>query len=372
MKNLIKLQRELSSKREEMRTLLVMADTETRSLNDAEKAKFDELRSQADELKDTISRHESLEAEEERSLSNVSESNGKYEMPTDAELRSFLLNDEVSSRSMDTSTTSDTMIPQVQRQIMIALRDQSPIRRLAANKTTSTHEYQLPVQINGATVVEAAENDVRGETGTPTLTMAVATLSEIYAQPKVSQHLLDMNAGFDIQGFVNQSVSDAYADQEGVKFADVLNNAIESTGVFEFGKIRTETLTSLSDVDQLRAATKKVLLKYRNKSAWLMPEAQLTALEELKDTDGKPLVGTVENGGSKRFLGYPVEVCEELTDGAIYFGDFNRAMFTVDHTGSMGSVVDRVTEKGQVKYYSYIYSAAALADHKALLKLKTV
>ena len=33
-----------------------------------------------------------------------------------------------------------------------------------------------------------------------------------------------------------------------------------------------------------------------------MPEAELTTLEELKDGDGKPLVGTVEKGGFKTFL----------------------------------------------------------------------
>ncbi|WP_413693950.1 phage major capsid protein [Psychromonas sp. KJ10-2] len=372
MKNLIKLQRELAGLRTEMRNLLTVADEETRSLNEAEKSKFDELRNKADGLKETITRHEALEHEEERSLSNVAEQTSKHEMPTDTELRNFLLRDEVSTRSMDTSTTSDVMIPEVQRQIMMALRDRSPIRRLAANKTTSTHEYQLPVQINGASVAEAAENDTRGETSTPTLTMATATLSEVYAQPKVSQQLLDMNAGFDIQGFVNQSVADAYADKEGQKFADVLNNATASAGAFVFGEIRTEDVPSVTYgatyVSSIRSLTKTVKQAIRKNATFLVSPDVLTYWEDLVDKDDKPMVGTVEGGGSKRFLGYPVEECEELAEGSLYFGDFNRGMFTVDHTSSMGSVVDRVTEKGQVKYYSYIYSAAALADHKALVK----
>lgn len=367
--NIIKLRRELEAKREEMRTLLTTAESETRSLNDVEKAKFDELKNSAEELKETIGRAESLEESETRSLDKLEQR--KFAEPTVEELRSFLLHDEVSERSMDTGSTGDVMIPEVNRQIMMTLHDDSPIRRLAMNKTTSVRDYSQPIQINGATVAEAAENDVRGETGTPSLTLATATLTEVYAMPKVSQHLLDLNSGFDIAGFVNQSVADAYSEQENQKFADVLNDATESADTPTFGQITTLTLTSLSDVDELRTATKKLSRKYRKRSAWLMPEAQLTALEELKDADNKPLVGTVEKGGSKQFLGYTVEVCEELTDGAMYFGDFNRGMFTVDHTGSMGSVVDRVTEKGQVKYYSYIYSAAALADHKALLKLKT-
>lgn len=365
--NIIKLRRELEAKREEMRSLLITAENETRSLDDTEKAKFDELKKSAEELKETINRAESIEQTDTRALNDMDQRS--YQEPTLEELRALLLHDEISERSMDTSSTGDVMIPEVNRQIMTALHNDSPIRRLAANKTTSVREYSQPVQINGATVAEAAENDERGETGTPSMALATATLTEVYAQPKVSQQLLDLNSGFDIAGFVNQSVADAYSDQENQKFADVLNNAPVSETTPEFGKITGLAIASLSDVDALRTATKALARKYRKNSVWLMPEAQLTALEELKDADDKPLVGTVENGGSKQFLGYTIEVCEELTDGAIYFGDFNRGMFTVDHTGSMGSVVDRVTEKGQVKYYSYIYSAAALADHKALLKL---
>ena len=135
-------------------------------------------------------------------------------------------------------------------------------------------------------------------------------------------------------------------------------------------KFTQAILTSLADVDELRSATKLIKRKYRKAATWLMPEAELTTLEELKDGDGKPLVGTVEKGGFKTFLGYPVEVCEELSAGAIYFGDFKRGMAVVDHTSGGGAVVDRVTEKGQVKYYSYQYSAAMLVDHKALVKLK--
>ncbi|MBD1388431.1 phage major capsid protein [Neiella sp. HB171785] len=364
-----KLRAALAAKTNELRGIVAAAEAETRSMTTAESEQFAALKAECEQLQSTIEAAESVE------LRDVGDAAGgesrTFEMPTDAELRAFLLNDEISERSMDTGNTNDVMIPEVQRQIMTALTDNSPIRRLAMNKTTGTHEYQLPVQLNGATVAEAAENDARGETATPTLAMASATLSEVYAQPKVSQHLLDMNSGFDIQGFVNQAVSTAYSESENQRFADVLNDATLNAGAFEFGKIRSETVTGLNDVDALRAFTKTLKRAYRSKSVWLVSEDVLTGWESLKDADGKPLVGSVENGGSTRFLGYAVDVCEELTAGSCYFGDFNRGMFTVDHTGAMGSVVDRVTEKGQVKYYSYIYSAAGLADHKALLKAVT-
>lgn len=361
------LRAKLAQKTDELRSIVNLATEETRSMTSEESEQFNTLKAECADFQATI---EAAEAVEQRSLESAVAGNTevKKEMPTDAELRALLLHDEVSERSMNTSNTGDVMIPEVQRQIMAAVTTDSPIRRLAANKTTTTHEYQLPVQINGATVAEAAENDARGETATPTLQMATATLSEIYAQPKISQHLLDLNSGFDIQGFVNGSVATAYSEKENLRFADVLNHATLSASAFEFGKIRSETVSSLSGVDALRTFTKTLKRRYRSRSVWLVSEDVLTGWEELKDADNKPLVGSVEDGGAKKFLGYTVEVCEELNADSCYFGDFNRGMFTVDHTGSMGAVVDRVTEKGQVKYYSYIYSAAALADHKALVK----
>ncbi|BCZ99962.1 phage major capsid protein [Vibrio cholerae] len=367
--NIIELRRALDAKRKEMKTMLESAQ-ENRSVDF--QTKFDVLKAEAESLKFSLNELEQLEAEEQRTLETHSGSETrKFEMPTETELRSLLLHDEISKRSMDTSNTGDVMIPEVQRTIMKTLTDDSPIRQLADHKTTSVQTYQIPVQINGATVAEAAENDARGETGTPTLKMANATLTETYAQPKVSQQLLDMNSGFDIIGFVSGAVSDAYSEHENQKFADVLNDATLTNGAFTFGTIRSVTITSLSDVDEIRKFTKTLKQTYRKKASFLVSEDVLTAWEELKDADNKPLVGSVENGGSKTFLGYPVSVCEELNTGSLYFGNFKRAMAVVDHTGSMGAIIDRVTEKGQVKYYSYIYSAAMLVDHKAMAKAVT-
>ena len=336
--NIIDLRRQLDDKRAEMRSLLESGSNGSSEFKD----KFEILRNEAEAIKFNVEQLELLEVEEKRSMEEFNSGSElhKFEMPTDEELRSFLLNDNISNRSMDTSNTSDTVIPEVQRQIMKTLTENSPIRLLSDHKTTSVAEYKIPVQINGASVAEAAENDARGETSTPTLTMVSATLTETYAQPKVSQHLLDLNSGFDIQGFVNGAVADAYSEHENQKFADVLNNATLSTGAFVFGQIRTEDVDRYNyptvHLNDVRALIKTLKQSQRKKAVFLISEDVLTDWEQMVDKDDKPLVGTVEEGCSKKFLGYPVYVCDELDEGSLYFGNFKRAMAVIDHTGSMG------------------------------------
>ncbi|CAM2808429.1 phage major capsid protein [Vibrio mytili] len=371
MEHLIKLRRELDEKRSQMKEILSSAETESRSLNQAEKTQFDELRAQADDLKETITRVETLEAEEMRSLSDGSGNQDKA-APTSEELRSLLADGVVTERAMTTVNTGEVMIPEVTRNIMRLLKEDSPIRRLANHHTTSVHQFEIPVQMSKATVERVSdETTTRNGTDTPTLDMAQITLGEVSALPKVSNRLLDLNSGFDIEGFVNGSVADAFSEDENARFADVLNNATESADAFDtIGTINTQSLTTLTNIDELRDFTKKLPRKYRKHGSWLMTESQLTELEKLKDADNKPLIGSIEGSGVSTLFGFAIEVDDNLTADTFYFGDFSRGMAVVDHTMGVYHQVDKITEKGQTKFHSYIYSGAGLVDPHAMLKGK--
>ena len=148
----------------EAETIVALCEQDSRSMTDEETQLFNSNIEQAEKLQASIDRAEKLNAEEVRS---AGASKDGFKMPTDEELRALLLMDEVSERSMDTSNTSDVVIPEVQRDIMRKVTADSPIRKLAAAKSTSSKSFEIPVQINGATVAEAAENDARNETAGP-------------------------------------------------------------------------------------------------------------------------------------------------------------------------------------------------------------
>ncbi|EIH8890757.1 phage major capsid protein, partial [Escherichia coli] len=112
MPRIIELRQQKTAIKNQMRDMLENAEKENRSLNDAEGAKFDELRAKAESLDKDISRLEAI-ADEERSKP------GKSSQTTDpAELRNYILTGE--TRALSTGVPADggyTVIPELNTEI---------------------------------------------------------------------------------------------------------------------------------------------------------------------------------------------------------------------------------------------------------------
>ncbi len=108
MKKLLELRQQKSDLTIQMRSLLTKAEDEKRSLNADEAKQFDEL-------------------------------------------RSYILTDE--TRSLSTGVPADggyTVIPELNKQIMQQLADESVMRRICTIKTTRSNEYKQLVSVGGA------------------------------------------------------------------------------------------------------------------------------------------------------------------------------------------------------------------------------
>ncbi|EFH6070394.1 phage major capsid protein, partial [Escherichia coli] len=137
MKKLIELRQQKTALKNQMRSLLEKADSENRSLNDDEGKQFDELRAKADSLDTEISRLESV-ADEERNQPGVS----VEEKITKDELRSYILTGE--TRNLSGSVPADggyTVIPELNREIMRQLSDESVMRKICTVKTIHSNEF---------------------------------------------------------------------------------------------------------------------------------------------------------------------------------------------------------------------------------------
>ncbi len=217
------LKRSLNETREQMKALLVKAESETRSMDQQELAKFDELKGKAESLKATIQAAADLEETELRAMPSQGDIGATKPAPTRDELRNWMANGEVAERSMTTTNTAAVVIPAVQKSIQEKMVAASPLRRLAAGFTTDALTYGVPVQVTGAEVKPGDETTARGETAAPTIELAEATLVEHYAQPMVSQRILDGNGGgYDLEGFMNGSVAKAYITKDNQLHADLL------------------------------------------------------------------------------------------------------------------------------------------------------
>jgi predicted phage gp36 major capsid-like protein len=80
-----------------------------------------------------------------------------------------------------------TVIPELDKEIMRQLQDDSVMRSIATVKTTKTNEYQKLVSVGGTTVKRGTEGEARTETSTPKMERVDIKLNPIYAYPKTTQ-----------------------------------------------------------------------------------------------------------------------------------------------------------------------------------------
>ncbi|MDE9483693.1 phage major capsid protein, partial [Xenorhabdus bovienii] len=129
MKKLLELRQQKADLTHQMRSLLTQAEDEKRSLNADEAKQFDELRNQSDSLNTEIIRYEALSDEERNQAKNQPTS----KKLSNDELRHYILTGE--TRTLSTGVPSEggyTVIPELNKQIMQQLTDESVMRRICS------------------------------------------------------------------------------------------------------------------------------------------------------------------------------------------------------------------------------------------------
>uniref|UniRef100_UPI001E384006 phage major capsid protein n=1 Tax=Xenorhabdus sp. PB30.3 TaxID=2788941 RepID=UPI001E384006 len=158
MKKLLELRQQKADLTHQMRSLLTKAEDEKRSLNLEEAKQFDELHNQSDTLNTEIARYETLSDEERNQAKNQPTS----EKLNNDELRHYILTGE--ARSLSTGVPADggyTVIPELNKQIMQQLADESVMRRICTIKTTRSNEYKQLVSVGSAAVAHTEEGKAR-------------------------------------------------------------------------------------------------------------------------------------------------------------------------------------------------------------------
>ncbi|HCT2070527.1 TPA: phage major capsid protein, partial [Klebsiella michiganensis] len=301
----------------QMRSMLDKADTEKRSLNDEEGKQFDELRAQADALEVEITRLEAV-ADDQRNLPGTSvEGKGV----SNDELRHYIMTGD--TRSLTTLVQADggyTVIPELDKEIMRQLQDDSVMRSIATVKTTKTNEYQKLVSVGGATVNRGTEGETRTETSTPKMERVDIKLNPIYAYPKTTQEILDFSE-VDILGWLSSEISDTFSATEENDFVNgdgtkkskgflSYPRAATSDKTRPFGtleKMETAAVTSDGLIDLLY----KLKAKYRKNAVWVMNSNTAATLQKLKNGNGDYIWrDRLVAGSPDTLLGRPVQYLE--------------------------------------------------------------
>lgn len=378
MKKLLELRQQKATLTEQMRSLLTKAETEKRSLTEDEAKNFDELRSQSESLNTEIARYEAI-AEEERSQT------GKHVLGDKAvsndELRHYILTGE--TRTLSTGVPADggyTVIPELNKQIMQQLTDDSVMRKICTVKTTHSNEYKQLVSVGGAKVNHGEEGQARTETGTPKLEEVSIKLFPIYAYPKTTQEIIDFS-DVDILSWLTTEIGDTFVDTEetdlvtgdGTKKAKgFLAYPREAKADKEraFGTLEKLEVASI-EADSLIDLKFKLRAKYRKNAVWVMNSNTAAKVQKLKNGNGDYIWrDRLQSGDPDTLLGLSVHYLENMADDVIALGDFKRGYFIVDHETGTRTRPDNITEPGFIKVHTDKYLGGGLVDSNAIKVLE--
>ncbi|HCR3557728.1 MULTISPECIES: phage major capsid protein [unclassified Proteus (in: enterobacteria)] len=378
MKRLLELRQQKATLTEQMRSLLTKAETEKRSLTDDEAKSFDELRHQSESLNTEIARYEAM-AEEERSQT------GKHVLGDNTvsndELRHYVLTGE--TRTLSTGVPADggyTVIPELNKQIMQQLTDDSVMRKICTIKTTHSNEYKQLVSVGGAKVNHGEEGHARTETGTPKLEEVSIKLFPIYAYPKTTQEIIDFS-DVDILSWLSSEIGDTFVDTEEVDLVtgDGLKKAkgflaypreAKDDKTRAFGKLEKLEAMTLT-ADSLIDLKFKLRAKYRKNAVWVMNSNTAAKVQKLKNGNGDYIWrDRLQSGDPDTLLGLSVHYLENMTDDVIALGDFKRGYFIVDHETGTRTRPDNITEPGFIKVHTDKYLGGGLVDSNAIKVLE--
>ena len=224
----------------------------------------------------------------------------------------------------------------------------SAMRQLAQVISIGTSTFKKPVNMGGAGSGWVGEREARTETDTPTLKLLEFNAMELYALPYATQTMLD-DAFFNAEQWLADEVAITFAEQEGAAFVtgsgvnrpkgilsyDTIANASYAWGKLGYiasghaSSFITPT-TSASPADCLISLMYALKQGYRANATWLMSDATMGTVRQLKDVDGKYLWAPPTSAeGVATILQKPTATDDNMQAvGAnafpIAFGDFSR------------------------------------------------
>lgn len=379
MKNLLALRQKKQEKLEQMNALLSSAENENRSFSDSEQTQINSFKSEVRNLSSQIEVAELL-ADEERNLIAGHKGRQLEKMPSNTELRNFVMTGE--SRSLSAGTDADggyTVIPALDGEIYKLLRNQSVFRQNATVKTISSKTYEKLVSVGGTSAAWAAEGDNRGQTNTSNLNKVSWDLNSLYAYPTTTQELLDWS-DFDVAGWLTSEVAaesgekeeEAFWNGDGFKKPRGLLDyptaqAADDARAFGTIELMTAAASASFTANELIALTHKLKRAYRNSSKFYMNDATQEQIRKLKDNDGAYIWRPgLDMGQPTSLLGKEIETAEQIPDGIIIYGDLARAYTVTDHNSGVRMLRDNLTSPGFVKMYTTRYVGGGLVDSNAV------
>jgi HK97 family phage major capsid protein len=273
--------------------------------------------------------------------------------------------------------------------VIRGVKNISPIRAIAGNRTVSATVYKKPFAITGPATGWVAETATRPETNSPTLAELSFPTMELYAMPSATQALLD-DSVVNIDEWLAEEIQVAFAQQEGMAFV-AGDGSNKPKGFLSYTKIANGSwawdkigyIATGVDGDFAASDPSDTLIDliyslksdYRANAHWAMNRATQAAIRKIKDADGNYIWQPGERADlSPTLMNYPIAESEDMPNMAedsysVAFGDFSRGYLVVDRAG-IRVLRDPYSAKPYVLFYTTKRVGGGVQDFDAIKLLK--
>jgi len=259
--------------------------------------------------------------------------------------------------------------PDTSGRIVTKIFETSPMRQVANVMTIGTDALEGLYDLDEADAGWVGETQARPETSTPKIAAWRIPVHEMYAEPRITQKLLD-DSMVNVEAWLADKVSTKFARKENAAFVNG-DGVGKPRGFLTYASGTTlpgtiqQNATGVSGGFAAGAAGGDVLIDtiygikqgYRAGSKWFMPRTATAEVRKLKDSNGDNIWQPgLTAGQPSTLLGYSVIEFEDMPDiGAgslsIAFGDMNEAYQIVDRVG-VRVLRDPFTAKPYIKFYT--------------------
>lgn len=293
------------------------------------------------------------------------------------------------SAALQTASDPDGgyLVPEeVEKGIERVAEVESAMRRLARVRKIGTDTYKKLVNAAGASSGWVGERASRAETDTPILKEIAINTKELYANPAVTQSLID-DSSIDIGEWLGGEIDVEFAEQEGGAF--ITGNGVEQPrGILDYthvanasyawgsiGHVVTGHATLIDDTDALIDLQHALKSKYRNSAKFLMADSTVQAIRKLKDGDSNYIFRPgIALDQPSTLLGKAIETDDNMPTiaanaYAIAFANFKRAYTIIDRIG-IRILRDPYTNKPYVHFYTTKRVGGGVTMFEAIKLLK--
>ncbi len=262
----------------------------------------------------------------------------------------------------------------------------SPMRQVANIETISSDAIEYPRDDDQAAGGWVGEQEDRVETATPKAGMQRIPVHELYANPKVTQKLLEDNA-WDVESWLGNKIGDIFGRTEATSF--VVGNGVKKPRGFTTYASGTFVAGGSGKIEQVAAATGGVVawddlinimtaLKefYLGGAIWMMQRQTVGKVMLLKDGEGRYIWQQNQQLGKPSILlGAEVRQATDMAPvGAsalpIAFGNFKMGYTIVDRLG-ISTLRDPFSAKPFVQFYTRKRVGGDVTNFEAIKLLAT-